>query len=241
MKCYVIVAAVSLWAFSALSAPVSAQTKVERTLVYSFSVGVSNDTTDTSMSNQMSSNGADMQGTNEYTDETSDQGTITVGVLGIEPDGGLVTNVSENARRNRTLAPVPCVVYPNSNIVCGTNGRVSPEERSVLRTLNPKFFDPSALDSKGQWTIDPAPGVSLTFTAGKPDNGIIPINGTRDEHTIDSSLHSEATYAYDMAKFMPTSIKEYETIRQQKGPGGYATFTVDVTASLTSDSTAQKS
>src|SRR5580658_7861460 len=94
----------------------------ERVLVYSFTVGLNNRTTDTA---------------NEYTNvqknANSDLGTITVSVVGLEADGGLVVNVAEEARTNRSIAPATCVVYSNTNVICGA-AVVTPEETSVLRS-----------------------------------------------------------------------------------------------------------
>jgi hypothetical protein len=211
-----------------LTAAVIAQAAPERTLVYAFSVGVTNDTSDSSLGN----------GQNSYTGGSTDLGSITVAVVGLEPDGGLVVKVSESGRNNRTVAPAMCVVYANTNVVCDQSSvQVTPEEFVVLRPLNPKFLNPTALDAKSHWQVaPPGSGVSIDYTLEKPDaSGAFPINGTRDEKTPQSLTHTEITYAYDPAKVVAKSIKEYQRIHQQGG-NATGTTTVDVTANLTSDS-----
>ena len=122
----------------------------ERVLVYSFTVGINYRTVDSS---------AGEHG-NLQRNEVSDLGTITVNVVGLDPGGGLVVNVAEDARTNRSVAPATCIIFSNTNVLCGSSV-VTPEETSILRTLNPKFVDPTALDAKGHWHIAPGSGVSI--------------------------------------------------------------------------------
>jgi hypothetical protein len=212
-----------------LTAVVIAQAAApERKLVYAFSVGVTNDTSDSSLGN----------GQNSYTGGSTDLGSIAVAVVGLEPDGGLVVKVSESGRNNRTIAPATCVVYPNTNVICDQSSvQVTPEEFVVLRPLNPKFLNLSALDAKSHWQIaPPGSGVSIDYTLGKPDaNGAVPISGARDEKTPQSMTHTEITYDYNPTKVVATQIKEYQRVHQQGG-NATGTTTVDVTANLTSDS-----
>lgn len=200
----------------------------QRVLVYSFTVGLNNRTEDTA---------------NEYTNvqnnANSDLGTITISVVGLESDGGLVVDVAESARTNRTVAPATCVIYSNTNVICGASV-VTPEETSVLRPLNPKFVDPTALDAKGHWHIaPPGSGVSINYTLAKSADDLS-VSGVRDESSAQSTVHSEMTYTYDPAKVVTTKLHEYETIRQLGGTSR-ALVTIEVEASLTSDSSPAKS
>ena len=217
------------------------QQQVQRHLVYDFSVGVQNDSHDTDASQKLLTGGGTAYGTGDtdYASLVSDDGTIDVNVFGLEPDGGLVVKVDEHAlRTNRTLEPVECVIYPTTNTVCGA-GQVNPEEMAVLRTLSPKFFDPSALDSKHHWHEGSnAAGVSLDFTAGTPNGNVVPIS-LDDDETVGgiqgSTLHGSDTYSYDMAKTITTQLKEYDTIRKQTGAGQYTNTVIDITATLATD------
>ena len=231
--------------------PAAAQQAVQRELVYNFSVGITNDTHDTDMNSRLigapnasGGSGAEGSGDTSYMGVASDTGTITVDAFGVEPDGGLVTKVSESALRgNRSAAPVECVVYPTTNVICA-QGQVNPEEMSVLRTLSPKFFDPSALDAKRHWHEgNAAAGVSLDFTVTGISGNTATISENNDQKIAGGqggTVHGTATFTYDMAKTITTQMKEYDTIRQQTGPGQYADITVDVTASLNTDSAAAK-
>jgi len=199
----------------------------ERVLVYSFNVGINNRNTDTAMGEY----------TNVQRNVNSDLGTITVSVIGLEADGGLVVNVAESARTNRSVAPATCVIYSNTNVVCGT-AVVTPEETSVLRSLNPKFLDPTTLDAKGHWHMAPGHGVTIDYTLNKDADGFS-VSGTRDENAAQGTVHSEMTYGYDPAKVVATSVHEYETIRQLSGTSA-GLSTIEVQATLTSDSLSPK-
>lgn len=169
----------------------------------------------------------------------SDKGEITVDYGGVEADGGLVVTVAETARTNRTALPNTCVVYANTNIICGT-GTTNPEELAIIRTLSPKFFDPSALDANRHWHVaQESAGVSIDFTA-KPGGDGMTIDSQRTEKSKSGdSLTATASYAYDTAHFAPKSLKEYTQIRTQSMPGQYMNVITDITASLVSDSAAK--
>jgi len=197
-----------------------------RQLVYSFTVGINDSTRDSSMSNHDAyENG-----------QTSDMGTITVDVTGVEGDGGLVLSVAESGRNGRSVSPTECVVYANTNIMCGSV-QLAPEESAVLRTLNPKFLDLSTLDDKNHWHIaPPGSGVTIDYSAAKgPTASTVAITGTRDEKSSQTMIHSEMTYTYDASTVVPTQVQEYETIHADQGARN-STTTIDVTAKLTSDS-----
>ncbi len=177
-------------------------------------------------------------GSTDYAGLSSDKGQIVVDVKGLEPDGGLVLTVSETARTNRSAAPATCVVYPTTAVVCGA-GEVQPEETSVIRTLSPKFFDPSALDAARHWRVtDPSAGVTIDFTAtphvGGTTVGITSVRAVKANNG--GSEQASGKYDYDLTKLVATSLSEYETIRQEGSAGNYTTIIVDITATLASDS-----
>ncbi len=230
-------------AFSASPVTASAdQPAAQRHLVYAFDVGIQNDShsTDAAVQGTGQGNGGTVTGTGDtqYLGTGSDKGQIIVDVQGVEQDGGLVVNVAEKAQNYRTAAPVTCVVYANTNVLCGT-GTVNPEEMSVLRTLSPHFFDPSALDAKKHWHEgNDAAGIGIDYTVAAMNGGIVTINAERQEKFQGStrgSTQSTAKYTYDMNKLMPTAISEYTTIREETGPGQYSNITIDLKANLASD------
>lgn len=230
-------------AISASPASVSADTPAaQRHLVYAFDVGIQSNSheTDSAVKGVGEGNGGTVTGTGDtnYGGTGSDKGQISIDVQGVEQDGGLVVSVSEKANNYRTAAAVACVVYPNTNVVCGS-GTVNPEEISVLRTLSPHFFDASNLDAKKHWHEgSDAAGIGIDYTVASMDNGIVTINAERTQKYQGSMRGSEqatAKYTYDMNKLMPTAITEYTTIRQETGAGQYTNITIDFKASLASD------
>ena len=235
-------AAGALCIFALSPLPVFAQQTVQRHVVYSFSVGIRSDQHDTDSSMRFQSGGGEAGGTGDtsYLGVASDKGTISVDVLGLEPDGGLVTKVSEAAQNNRNAPVTECVVYPTTNVICGS-GQVNPEETAVLKTMSPKFFDPGALDATRHWHSGSAPaGVSLDFTVGPVVGNTVTIQETDNETPPRGNrVNGTDTFTYDLAKTIATNVKEYDTIRQEAGPGQYTNVTVDITAALASDSVAK--
>ncbi len=228
--------------------PGLAQQAVQRHLVYNFSVGIRSDQHDTNASNryaasanQTSAGAGPVEGSGDtsYVGLASDMGTIAVDVFGVEPDGGLVTKVSETARNNRNASLTECVVYPTTNVICG--GEVNPEEMAVLKTMSPKFFDPGALDASRHWhSGNAAAGVSLDFTVGSVVANTVTIQETDNETKSGGNrVNGTATYTYDLAKTISTDLKEFDTVRQEAGPGKYTNVTVDITATLASDGVAK--
>jgi hypothetical protein len=203
----------------------------KRHLVYDFTVGVS--------STQHFNSSQAGTGDNAIAGVVADKGQISVDYLGVESDGGLVVNVSEAAHATRTLAATTCVVYANTNVLCGS-ANVNPEEYSIIRTLSPKFFDATALDANRHWKVEVAnAGVSIDFTAAPGANGVLSIDSKRVEKSVSGDLtNAEGKYTYEIARFLPTSIKEYTKMHQQSRPGAYADITIDLQATLTSDSLA---
>ncbi len=233
-------------AFSVSPASASADQPAaqQRHLVYAFNVGIQNDSHDTNSA--VRNTGAGLNGTTvfgtgdtQYLGTGSDKGQIMVDVQGVEQDGGLVVGVAEKAQNYRSASSVTCVVYSNTNVVCGT-GTVNPEEISVLRTLSPHFFDPSALDAKKHWHEgSDAAGIGIDYTVAAMNNGILTIDAERRQSFQGSTrgtTQSTATYLYDMNNFMPTAISEYTMIREETGPGQYSNITIDLKVNLASDS-----
>jgi hypothetical protein len=225
-----------------------ADTPSKRHLVYTFSVGVLSD--QHAQSSAVSYSGlatghtdsSPVFGTGDtsYKGNASDKGEITVDYQGIEADGGLVVSVAEAARTNRTAPATTCVIYANTNVLCaGSN--VYPEELSVVRALSPRFFDPSALDKNRHWKVSAGNGVVvIDFTATPTGTGLVSIDSQRVEKTKSGdTTQATAQYDYDFTKFVPTTLKEYTTMRQETGVGQYTNITIDVRATLTSDSLAE--
>ncbi|MBV8638970.1 MAG: hypothetical protein JO322_12875, partial [Candidatus Eremiobacteraeota bacterium] len=84
-----------------------------------------------------------------------------------------------------------------------------------------------------------AAGIGIDYTVMGIDNGIVTIDAQRNEKFQGSTrgtTSSTAKYTYDMNKLMPTAITEYTTIREETGPGQYSNITIDLKATLATDS-----
>ncbi|HET9029117.1 MAG TPA: hypothetical protein VFN49_03000, partial [Candidatus Aquilonibacter sp.] len=96
------------------------------------------------------------------------------------------------------------------------------------------------LDAKRHWRVaDTNAGIQIDFNVTPNSDGTLGITSQRDQTfkgAQPGSIHSTASYVYDPAKYMPTSLKEYTIVREETGPGSYSNITVDLTASLAGDS-----
>ncbi|MGB6986670.1 MAG: hypothetical protein WBD74_11920 [Candidatus Aquilonibacter sp.] len=238
--------AVSLLAL-VTSAPAFAQDQPQRHLVYNFTFGVQNDEHDTNASirqvNSPTASGGyqNVYGTGDtkYDSTATDIGTITVDILGVQPDGGLHVRVAEVGRYYRRSAPMDCVVYPTTKVAC--TGRPYPEEADVISTLSPGFFNPAVLDAKNHWRVaDVIPGLTLDFTASAPSGSVVSIAEDKNQKMsggLGGTDHGSATFTYDTVRRIPTALKTYDTQRPAQGqPGQYANIILNITATLATDS-----
>ncbi len=226
--------------------PAHAQTKSLRHLVYAFSVGQQGDQHDTESAsgNAGGPMGAPVtgSGSTDYGATVSDKGTISIDIMGIQPDKGLVVTVSEAGQNGRNAAADTCAVFADTSTTCQNPQGVNPEEISVIRLLAPHFYDPSALDGKQHWHeggSNKDGSTSIDFTVTKNVNGMLTISEHRQVTQIGvgaMTMNADSTIGYDLQHFVPTSIKEYSTLRKQLPSGGYFNQTSDTELTLQSDS-----
>lgn len=220
-----------------LTAPASAQ-QSKRHMVFSYSVGIRNDSRESTSMGNNSGNGGANNGANSYSANASDKGEITVDIMGVQPDGGLVVSTSQTGK-TRIQAPTTCVVYPTTNVVC-TDANTFPEQLAVLRTLSPKFFNGANLDANRHWRVaDSGAAITIDFNVTPESSGMLDIASQRDQTfkgALAGSVHATANYVYNPARYVPASVKEYTIVRQETGPGQYSNITIDVTAQLAKDS-----
>lgn len=225
----------ALAVFASLTSPASAQ-QSRRHLVYSFTVGITNSSSEAS--SFLGNGGVASNGTNSYNANTSDKGQIAVDIQGTQQDGGLVVSASETAK-DRNEKATTCVVYPTTAVAC-SDPNTNPEIMSVLRTLSPKFFNGSNLDANRHWKVsDPSVGLTIDFGVTPDANGLLSIASQRDQTFKGAhagSIHATANYTYNPERYIPQSLKEYTIVREQTGPGAYSNITIDVTGQLASDS-----
>ena len=87
-------------------------------------------------------------GISHYGGRLDDKGTMTVQIIGKQPDGGLIVNISEIGQNTRRAPAATCVVYGNTRVICDPNKTVYTEEYTLLRFLGLNFVDPSQLDAE---------------------------------------------------------------------------------------------
>lgn len=215
-----------------------------RHLVFNFDISLST----TSTVHDSGIGGGPVSGSTDYTAGTSDQGQITVDVLAVQPDSGLVVSISEQAQKRRDADPTMCVVYGTSAFICDqTKGQLHEEEGALLRFLGRNFINPAQLDARNHWQYaasDPQSSETSDFTLGKASGEVVPVTYQRVlkvqgaqgfDATTDGSL------TYDQKMSVPVSVKEDTTTRRNTGMGNYDTVRQQLTLTLATDSLAQAS
>jgi hypothetical protein len=168
-------------------------------------------------------------------------GTMTVDVIGEQPDKGLIVSISEQGRGTRSAPPATCVAYGNTSVICDPNKTVNPEEYTLLRFLGSNFVDPTQLDAKKHWEISQNGGgtdIKADYTINSNANGVMSIGEAR---TVKSATSKSTTtdvqtkIGYDFANSRPMSIDEYVTEYQDNGASGTTKTIYQTTLQFVSD------
>lgn len=214
-----------------------------RHLVYNFDVTLS--TTATMHDSGIGGDG-NATGTTNYHAGTSDQGTITVDVMQVQPDTGLVVQISELARNRRDKQPTVCVTYGNGAVVCDqSNGQLNEEEMNLLRFLGRNFVNSALLDSHNHWQYasnDSQSAETNDYTIAKTDGSVLDINYQRVLKVSGAQGFNATTsgsMTYNKALSMPVAVKEETMTRKDTGMGNYDTVRQDLTFNLSQDSMSQ--
>lgn len=214
-----------------------------RHLVYKFDVTLS--TTATVHDSGIGGDGG-ASGSTDYHSGSSDEGTITVDVLQVQPDTGLVVQIAEQARNRRDAVPTECVTYGNGAVVCDqSHGQLNEEEMTLLRFLGRNFINSALIDAKHHWqyaanTAESSETNDYTLGASKGDTvdiayqRLLKVTGANGFNaTTDGSM------SYNKTLNMPVSVKEQTLTRRNTGAGNYDTTRQDMTFSLAQDSMQQ--
>jgi hypothetical protein len=244
-----VVAALGI-AIAVSTTSVSAVTQNVRHLVYTFTYTNSTDLTQ----HTSGINGQDdhtgfggsqpASGVKDYKTGGGDRGTIVVDVTRVQPDTGLVVEVSEQANDTRSALPATCVVYGNTTVVCDSSKVVNTEEMELLRLLGSNFIDPAQVDSKNHWRVDqsgPNGSDVADFSIGKNDGGKMDITSQRVVKTTGVGAYTittDGTIAYDFSRTVPTSVVEDQVMRQNGTGGNYTTVHTMTSMTLAQDSAA---
>ncbi len=219
------------------SAATAADAKPVRHLAYAFDVAFASVETDHS-----SGIGGEGSGVTDYRAGNGDRGTISVDVLAVQPDTGLVLRISEEARETRSAKPATCVVYGNGAPICDTSVKINEEELTLLRLLGRTFVDQSQIDSKHHWqlaTTSPTFSETSDFTIVGESSGVLKITGQRvskAEGAQGSRTTTNLQIDYDQNKVVPTLVKEDTVMRQNIGMGRDNRLSSMTTLTLVSDS-----
>jgi hypothetical protein len=215
---------------------------VVRHLVYDYSYGMMANVT-------QSTSGIDSGASPNSVDSaasTGDHGTITVDVLSVQPDSGLVVSVSEQGREERSSPPATCVVYGTTIVICDPNKKVNEEELALLRFLGRNFVDPVKLDSNSHWHVASTNGQlsdDADFRIASNAGGKLQITENRSTKASGAGAFGASTdgkITYDMSKTVPVAITETTTSHQERGIGVSSTQRVEITLSLVTDSMANR-
>lgn len=232
-------AAVALTASAALAGGA----KPIRHLTYTFNIALS--TTATVHDSGIGGDGP-ASGSSDYRAGTTDQGTISVDVLQVQPDTGLVVQVAEQARNRRDATPTMCVVYGNGATICDqTKGQLNEEEMTLLRFLGRNFVNHALIDAHNHWqyaSSDPNAKETNDYTITKTNGDLLDIAYQRvlnvtGAGAFDATTDGSLTYNQNLS--MPVSIKEETTTRRNTGMGNYDTSRQDMTFTLAQDSMQQ--
>ena len=184
-------------------------------------------------------------GTSHYEAALDDKGTMTVGILGKQSDGGLIVSISEDGQQTRRAPAATCVVYGNTRVICDPNKTVYTEEYTLLRFLGQNFVDAANIDAKRHWQVvqdSPSMKVTADYVIGPTTTSDVQISETRKIVTPGQSnvtTDVESKIGYDMSRVVPATVAEYVTQRQDRGVKGMATTIYQTTLQLVSDTMAK--
>jgi hypothetical protein len=222
----------------------SAQQKPTRHLAYSFDISITSELT--VQSSGIDEAGGGGSGTTHYGAGNSDRGTITVDVMGVQPDTGLVVSIAEQGRGTRSAESATCVVYGIGSVICDPNAKVNEEEMSLLRVLGRNFINTSTLDSNRHWqnVATGAGGKEVNdYTISKDNHdGLLGID-IRRVLTVEGAngyrADTTGSLDYNQKLSVPIQVKEDTVTRTHVGQGQDNRVEQQLTLTLTSDSLAQ--
>ncbi len=174
-----------------------------------------------------------------------DRGQIVVDVMALQPDSGLVVNISEHTRGSRSADPAMCVTYGSGQIICESGKKINEEEYTLLRLLGKDFVNRAVMDSKNHWqfaTNSSDMSETNDYTINSESNGVATIGLQRDlkvhgPQGYDASTTGKVTYSEKMQ--VPLSDSEETETRAQTGDS-YNRVDQSITLNLASDSMQQQ-
>ncbi len=180
-------------------------------------------------------------GTASDTGTAVGKGSISVDVMAVTGDGGIVVDVSEDTD-TRKAAPVRVAIL-NNRLLYDPKSDVTEEETDILRFLSRTFVKAGELDVGTTWDDNAQTAQSVdhsTYRVTAVDADAKTIDVAIDETTSVSGPRgfegrTEGTVTYDTAVLVPLSLT-LSTRRRSTQPGQLTTVDVKLTSRLTSDS-----
>ncbi len=143
-------------------------------------------------------------------------GTMSVDILSVDPDGGLVVRISERDRSDAAPRQAfTCKVYGNTTVVCPATATPSQAESVLLAFLGRQFIDAAPWDPQGHWQRSEQSQQADTqedFTlmdAGDGKKVVVREVKKMQAHTGGAqSQTSEITINYDRAMEVPDTVRD---------------------------------
>jgi hypothetical protein len=143
-------------------------------------------------------------------------GTVTIDVMGVGKDGGLVIKTYEwlQSTPNPTQSYI-CAVFSEGRVVCPEHLDVTDAENELMSYFGRTFLDPSIIDETGHWTRTFANQyVSVTSNyavVGSGDANPLTIDATTKITSIgglSSNWDDQARLTYDRTMTIPVTLHD---------------------------------
>lgn len=155
-------------------------------------------------------------------------GTLSVDVLAVAKDGGMVVKGAEWMHgRVRPEQAVTCAVYGDGRVICPQNAPLTGTIHILFSHLGRTFYDTSLIDANGKWTrSDEGPELSVKSTFAQTPTQNADIVMIR-EHTdvaprqqIAVGFSSDTDIRYNTTLLVPVSIHDVSTTDSRSGSAG---------------------
>ncbi len=203
--------AICVWMVAIFALPLQAPAAPLRVVVYHYAIDVHG--FESSMDSGFT-NGHGYAQTSSTTSTNGVSGTITLNVVSVAQDGGLVVDAIEKVdRADRPEQAVRCAVYADpENVICDQNlsqtGEVTGEITALLTYFGRGFYDASRLDDKKHWqtsvSLNQGTGSATSnYTITKDVGGVLTIAVNRVLHLGPRVSTTNGTLQYDPAASLP--------------------------------------
>ena len=181
----------------------------------------------------------------------SNQGTISVDVVGLRPDTGLIVNVTETSREITHADTIQCITWGMGTVVCEPGKHPTPEEEALLRFLGRGFINSANIDQNNHWRIATSSkqqSETNDYRITSNNDGLMKIKFQRVSSAPGAQGYSATTdgsLTYDANLTVPRSIDENTMMRSDSvsgdvSIGGYEEVYTALNIRLLDDSMAKR-